>query len=101
MGGAYKRLWEGHTGEEVSDLLDEGAQLLVAAVHALLGLVGLLQDVLSTQLGLVCLQLGLRHLDMSRENQTTTSLLLKVCQKHIYGITFLPFQLFFHSNQIF
>ena len=96
MGGAYNRLWDGPTGEEVSDLLDEGAQLLVAAVHALLGLVGLLQDVLSAQFGLVCFQLGLRHLDMSRRNQTTRPLFLEVCPQHIYCITVLPFQLFFY-----
>lgn len=53
---------ERHTCEEVSDLLDETSQLLVALVHPLLGPVGLHQDVVGVQLGLVSLLFGLRHL---------------------------------------
>lgn len=56
-----------HTCEEVSDLSDEAAQLLVALVHTLLGTVGLQQHVLGTQLSLIRLHLGLRHLITHRQ----------------------------------
>ena len=85
MGGAYNRLWEGPTGEEVSDLLDEGAQLFVAPVHPLLGLVGLLQDILSAQLGLVCLQLGLRHLDMNRTTSFNRQEREKIYMRNVHA----------------
>lgn len=54
---------ERHTCEEVSDLLDETSQLLVALVHPLFGSVGLHQHVVGVQLGLVSLLFGLRHLN--------------------------------------
>lgn len=62
-----------HTCEEVSDLSDEIPEFLIALVHSLFGLVGLQQDILSTQLSLVCLQLGLRNLDQ-RQTENAPSL---------------------------
>lgn len=51
------------TGEEVSYLFDEVAELLVALLHSLFALVGLEQDLLSVHFGLVCANFGLPHLN--------------------------------------
>lgn len=55
------------TGEEVSDLFDEPAQLLVAVIHTLLGLIGLLQHLLSIQLGFICFYFCFRHLNIQQQ----------------------------------
>lgn len=41
---------------------DETAKLFVAPVYFEFGSVGVVQDVLSAQFGLICLELGFQHL---------------------------------------
>lgn len=57
----------GLTGEEVPDLFDEVSQVIVGALHFVLGGGGFVQSSLGFTLGLLCLALGFCHLN---ERQT-------------------------------
>lgn len=50
------------TGEQVSDLFDEVAQLLIALLHSLSAVVGFDQHLQRVSLGLICPVVGLPHL---------------------------------------
>lgn len=59
------------TGQQVSDLLDEVAQLVVALLHPLFALVGFDQHLHSVHLGRVCTVVGLPHLTTNIRQRLT------------------------------
>lgn len=63
------------TGEEVSYLFDEVAELLVALLHPHFALVGFGQHLQRVRLGLVCADIGLPHLTANKISDLLASVL--------------------------